>query len=200
VILNDFQHDALAELVNIGVGRAAANLAKMTGEEVILTVPAVSAIAPDHAADLLGGAASGELLCVSETFKGAISGRAHVVFTDVSARALVEAVTELPADQQQATTVIGEALTEIGNVLLQAWLSTMANELRKTLSIGVPHLLRTTAQGMFDSNVDLVLFVYVNFHIEGRRVRGYIILTTDVPSRSTLTALLDEMIERVGGD
>lgn len=197
MILDELQRDALAEVVNIGVGRAAATLAKMAGEEVILTVPAISAVSPEQAASLLGGDEAGELLCVCETFRGALSGQAQVVFTQASAQALLAAVAAPPADQGDADAAADEALTEIGNVLLQAWLSTMANELRQTLSIGVPHLLRSRAGAMFDNAVDLILFVYVNFHLEGRRVRGYIILSTDLPSRNMLTAMLDDLIQRV---
>jgi chemotaxis protein CheC len=197
--LNELQHDALAELVNIGVGRAAVSLATMAGEEVILTVPAISAVTPQQAAELLRGALAEDLLCVCESFTGAISGLAHVVFNEVSAKALVEAVTTLPTDQIEAESVADEALTEVGNVLIQAWLSTMANELRQGFAVGVPRLMRTTPAGMFDKTVDLVLFVYVNFHLKGRRVRGYIVLTVDLPSGTTLTSLLDEWIERVVG-
>ena len=38
-VLNDLQQDALLEIFNIGVGKAAAALSKMTSEEVLLSVP-----------------------------------------------------------------------------------------------------------------------------------------------------------------
>ena len=39
MILSDLELDAITELVNLGVSRAATNLARMVQEEVILTVP-----------------------------------------------------------------------------------------------------------------------------------------------------------------
>ena len=41
VDLTELERDALAELANIGVSRAAANLRKMVGKQVLLSVPSV---------------------------------------------------------------------------------------------------------------------------------------------------------------
>ena len=40
--LTGFELDALTELANIGVSRAAANLREMVGQQVLLSVPAVA--------------------------------------------------------------------------------------------------------------------------------------------------------------
>jgi chemotaxis protein CheC len=44
VSLSELELDAITELVNLGVSRAATNLARMVHEEVILTVPRVALI------------------------------------------------------------------------------------------------------------------------------------------------------------
>ena len=41
-LLNELQLDALTELVNIGVSRAASSLREMVGSQVLLSVPNVS--------------------------------------------------------------------------------------------------------------------------------------------------------------
>jgi chemotaxis protein CheC len=38
---NELQHDALTELINIGVSRAAKSLAQIISHEVVLSVPSV---------------------------------------------------------------------------------------------------------------------------------------------------------------
>ena len=40
-VLSEFELDALTELVNIGVSRAAGSLRKMVGQQVLLSVPSV---------------------------------------------------------------------------------------------------------------------------------------------------------------
>ena len=44
VLLEDMERDALTELVNIGVSRAAANLRKMVGQQVLLSVPSLEVV------------------------------------------------------------------------------------------------------------------------------------------------------------
>lgn len=42
--LTELERDALAELANIGVSRAAASLRKMVGQQVLLSVPSVEVV------------------------------------------------------------------------------------------------------------------------------------------------------------
>jgi len=52
--LDELERDALTELVNIGVSRAAASLRKMVHKEVILSVPSVEIVTRKSAASLIG--------------------------------------------------------------------------------------------------------------------------------------------------
>ena len=42
--LSDIERDALAEIANMGVSRAATSLRQMVGEQVLLSVPAVNIV------------------------------------------------------------------------------------------------------------------------------------------------------------
>ena len=53
VALADLERDALTEIVNIGVGRAAANLRKMVGDQVLLSVPSTEVVTRRRAARLI---------------------------------------------------------------------------------------------------------------------------------------------------
>jgi chemotaxis protein CheC len=46
----------------------------------------------------------------------------------------------------------------------------------------------------------LVLFLYIDFAVRSRDIRGYIAMIMDIPSLETLKELLGEFIERVVGD
>ena len=43
-VLSEIEQDALAEIANMGVSRAAASLRQMVGEQVLLSVPAVNIV------------------------------------------------------------------------------------------------------------------------------------------------------------
>jgi chemotaxis protein CheC len=46
----------------------------------------------------------------------------------------------------------------------------------------------------------VVLFLYINFAINDRDIRGYIAMLMDLPSLQALKALIAGFIERVVGD
>jgi chemotaxis protein CheC len=195
--LDELELDALAELVNLGVSRAAVSLREMVGEEVILTVPAISTVSSEQAAEMIGGSRVGELVAVEQIFAGEVSGRALLIFPEVNSLELVRAVTGDAVPTSQIPDLVPEALCETGNVVLQACLGTMANMLRRTFAMDVPRLVRGRARDLFplkDSNA--VLFVYINFAVGGRRIRGYIALLMDLPSLRALKDLVAEFIRR----
>ncbi len=99
-----------------------------------------------------------------------------------------------------------EALAETGNVILNGCLATMANMLKRSLTISLPEVLRGDGARMFavsqDRSADgLVLFLYINFSVRNRDIRGYIAMLMDLPSLTALKELIAGFIERVvGGD
>lgn len=195
--LDELELDALAELVNIGVANAAVRLRDMVGEEVVLTVPAISTVSPDQAAEMIGGARIGELVAVEQIFEGDVSGRALLIFPEANSLELVRAVVRDQMPAVEVADLAPEALCETGNIVLQACLGTIANMLERTLALAVPTLVRGRAQDLFPRAAkSTVLFVYINFSIRGRRIRGYIALLMDLPSLSALKDLVDQFIAR----
>ncbi len=90
--LSELQRDALTEVVNIGVSRAAVSLRKMVGEQVIMSVPALELISRTSAAKLIRERESDQLIAVSQDFAGPFSGRALLIFPASSSLSLVRAV------------------------------------------------------------------------------------------------------------
>lgn len=200
VNLDDLETDALTELVNLGVSRAALSLRTLVGEEVVLTVPAVSAVRPDQAAEMIGGARVGSLVAVEQRFIGDFAGRALLIFPEVNSLELARAVAGDDIPLTEIADLAPEALCETGNILLQACIGTIGNMLQRTLGLAVPHLLRGRARDLFpDEAKGVVLFIYINFSLRGRRIRGYIALLLDFPTMQALKGLLDEFIARQAG-
>ena len=205
VELSELEKDALTEVVNIGVSRAAASLRKMVGHQVLLSVPAVEIVTREKAAALLGERESNELVAVQQSFSGAFSGRAMLIFPEEHSLALARAVAgdELSSDELQD--LEQEALAETGNVILNSCLATMANMLKRPLKMSIPTVCKGSASTLFDdpekkAKDARVLFLYINFSIHHRDLRGYIAMTMDMPSLQSLKELLGEFIEQVVGE
>jgi chemotaxis protein CheC len=205
VALTDFENDALTELVNIGVGRAAASLGAMIGEHVLLSVPAVSLLSRRRAAEVVGERQLGPLVAVHQVFGGGFSGRALLIFPEAKSLELVRAVTggELPLPD--IIELEQEALAETGNIVLNSCLATIANVLKRKLTMSLPEILRGAGGDLFDVSLDLdaesvVLFLYIDFTVRRRGIRGYIALLMDLPELDALRGLLAELICRSAGD
>ena len=94
VALSAVEHDALTELVNIGVSRSAAGLRQMVGEEVLLSVPSVDVGQSSRCSRGVDRRAreGGDLVAVRQDFSGAFAGRALLIFPQANSLELVRAL------------------------------------------------------------------------------------------------------------
>lgn len=204
-LLTELQLDALTELVNIGVSRAATSLREMVGEQVHLSVPNVSLETRARAIAILAQREVSNLVAVHQIFEGDITGRALLIFPEMKSLELVRAITggELPLED--IIELEQEALAETGNILLNSCLATIANMLQRSLKMSLPEVLRGNAATFFGlapppEAGDVVMFLFINFEVRKRAISGYIAMIMDLPSLTALKHLLEEFIERETGE
>ena len=203
-ILDDLELDALTELVNIGVSRAAASLRDMVGEQVHLSVPSVSLVGRTEAVAILHRREEDRLVAVHQVFEGDITGRALLIFPEAKSLELVRAVIGGELSLEDIIELEQEALAETGNIILNGCLSTIANMLKRSLKMSLPEVLRGRAPDFFALQPpphpgDVVLLLYINFEVRQRDISGYIAMLMDMPSLAALKVLLREFIERETG-
>lgn len=204
VALTDLELDALSELVNLGVGSAALGLREMVREEVLLSVPNVCIVSREQAVANLGNAGLSRLVAVHQNFDGDIRGRALLIFPEAQSMELVRAVVGGDLSLEDLMELEQEALAETGNVLLNSCLGTIANNLRRSLRISLPEVVHGDGTEIFNlpptpRHDDSVLFIYINFAIRKRDIRGYLAMLLDLPSLVTLKELLAEFINAASG-
>ena len=84
---------------------------------------------------------------------------------------------------------------------LNACLATIANVLRQSMRMSLPSVVRGDGATLFSSNTEgenLVLFLYIDFTIKERDIRGFIALLMDLPAITALKAVVKEFIEGIG--
>lgn len=205
IALSELERDALTEIVNIGVSRAASNLRKMIGDQVLLSVPSIEVVSQRRAARLISEREADDLVAVRQGFAGPFFGRALLIFPEANSLELVRAVTGGELSAEEVLEMEHEALAETGNVILNSCLATMANMLKRSLTMTIPEVLRGNGATLFEVDEaseaeGLVLFLYIDFAVRQRDIRGYIAMLMDIPSLAALKELLDEFIARVVGD
>ena len=203
-VLTELEHDALTELVNLGISQAALSLARMVREEVILSVPKVSLVGRDEAIRILGDRESKDLVAIHQVFEGDITGRALLIFPEARSLELVRAVIGRDLSIEEIIELEHEALAETGNVILNGCLATIANLLERSLKISLPEVLRGRSVELFSLRPppeagDTVMFIYINFAFRHRNIDGYIAMLMDMPSLAAMKVLLGDFIRRTTG-
>jgi chemotaxis protein CheC len=96
-----------------------------------------------------------------------------------------------------------EALTEIGNVILNSWVATIANLLKRNLRMSLPIVLRGDGKRIFEveeSAATFVLFLRIRFEINHFQMQGYVALLMEVPSIVELRSLVADFVIRITQD
>lgn len=203
-ILDELELDALTEMVNIGVNRSAASLREMVGEQIHLSVPRVALVSREKAIATLGEGNPDTLVGVHQVFEGDIVGRALLLFPDTKSLELVRAVAGPELSLEEIIELEHEALAEIGNVILNGCLATMANMLQRSLKMSLPEILRGDASKFFSLSPlpeagEVVMLLYIDFALRSRDIRGYIAMLMDMPSLAVMKVMLREFIDRTAG-
>jgi chemotaxis protein CheC len=200
--MDDETLDAIRELVNIGVGKAAGQLNQMTGSHIRLQIPTVSLLpftditSSDHAM------LSGEVLsAVLLNFKGTFSGITAVVFPPASAASLVMLLTGEKEQSPELDAMRVEALKEVGNIIINAVMGSIANVLGERLTYSIP----SYHEGPFMSVAELqrktskdewVMLARTNFLIESLNIEGDILLILEVGSLDRLVKSIRRVSEK----
>ena len=195
--VDELDQDALTELFNIGLHRAASSLSELTGQRIIVDLPRlwVCPIEELHARfiDLL----EGDLATVHQIFRGTVTGDAVLVLQYESAARLAALMTDgevaLGGRLDQSAR---EVLAEIGNVILSSCLSSFGDMLQVAVSFSVPRIHVESLEGMLRSlqveseDLHFALLAATQFRLTEGAVGGYLIIAVGITSLSLISDAL----------
>ena len=200
--LTDLESDALAELANVAMARASVSLRTMIQHEVLLSVPNVEILAPKEAIARVAKPGNPNLVAVRQDFSGVFSGRALLIFPEASSLELVRVVVGRQLALEDIVDLEDEALAETGNIILNSWVATIANLLKKNLKMSLPVVIRRDQSHIFESvspRESFILFLHIKFDISQQQIRGYVALMMDVPSVAELRSLIADYVVSLAG-
>ena len=197
----DLERDALAELANIAMARAAVSIRQMVGRQVLLSVPMVEVLAPATAIQRLAKTGNPNLVAVWQDFSGSFSGSALLIFPEASSLELMRAILGRQIALSEILDLEDEALAETGNIILNSWVGTIANLLKEKLKMSLPAVVRSDQRRIFENvrrQESFVVFLHIKFEISDQEFQGYIALMMDVPSIAALRSLIAKFVESLG--
>ena len=196
MVLTEKQSDAIAELINIAFARTASSLSEMSGYRVFLDAPAVE-VQPIHdLPQVMGLMVGDEVATVHQIFSGPVAGDALLILNYEGAILLADLLCA-----QNETSHLDpsgqEALTEVGNILLNACLGMFGNMLKVHVSFSVPRLHLEKLDELLSSitigseELRYAVVVSTAFHIRESAISGHLVIVLGVSSLDRLIRAIE---------
>jgi len=186
--------DALREIINIGVGKAAGMLNELLNNHIHLEVPRVDIIPFSDIDREFGVKGVTPVSAVQLRFKGPITGVSSLVFLPDSAAKLVDVLMgEEPLSDDLDAIKIG-TLSEVGNIILNAVMAAFGNFLETRLSYSIPAYVEGSMSSVLHLEMERnapVLSATTHFSVESYRIEGEIILLFEIGSFDVLKCAVD---------
>lgn len=201
--VGELQRDALAEIFNIGVGRAAASLSQIVRDEVELSAPQVLFLRPEEVRARLFSSELDRLSLVSQDFNGPFDARAMLVFQEKNALVIVSHMLDGMVDPEHLSEFEQEAMCEVGNIILNACISALADLLGIAFEGSLPHYRyaeRRTLDllGEVQEQAPVILLVQVDLRIRKQSIDGHMLFLLSVTSLHALLDSIDRFLARQG--
>lgn len=202
VTLNELQRDALGEMFNVGVGRAAASLSQIVQEEILLSAPVVRLMSVAEAGSELGQADLTKYSSVSQIFTGPFEARALLIFPEINALEIVSLMIGQHIAPDELSEFQQETMCEVGNIILNACISALGDlfgtEFSSTLPVHCYGDYKTLAIGEQTDEQTVLLLIQVDLVISKRQTNGHILFLLSVNSLNSLLACIDRYLSGHG--
>ena len=194
--LTDLHLDALSEVFNIGAGRAAASLSEIVSEEVKLSVPSIEFHRCSELSAKILSLDQSRLGMVKQQFSGTFSAEASLLFTEESALEIVRDMMGSQISIEELAEFEQEAMCELGNIILNACLSSLADMLNIELNSSLPSYAVFAPDEVIQSIVGTkdqmyIMILHIDMEIERRQVNGKLIFLFSSSSLSMLRTQID---------
>ena len=201
--LSELEQDALTEIFNIGVGIAAESLCQITGQHVPVSVPVVELTSQRHARLHFVAREQRTLCVIRQDYRGDFDTQALLMFPveDQSHLVRMMAGQDLPDKELQDVAI--DAMGELGNIILNAVISSLAGSLATTLKGALPTVDIMSAQDAFSRHMhepgslgdeQVLLALIVDFELGAQGVGSYLAFFLDARSSQTLMHRLDQFV------
>ena len=196
--MNDLQFDVLREIGNIGSGHAATALAKLLNQKIDIKVPKAELCDFSKLADIVGGAENlvvGILLTLSDD----VEGMMMFIMEKNAAYHLLRKMMWCEIDDEQPLDEIQlSALQEIGNIITGAYLSSLSDLTRLTISSSVPYIAIDMAGAIlsvpaisFGQFGDNALLIQAEFgRDDADDIKGFFLL---IPTMESYSAIMSSL-------
>ncbi|TGN17109.1 chemotaxis protein CheC [Leptospira idonii] len=199
--LTELEEDALGEIFNISLGAAAKLMSEMVSDEILLTVPNLNIIRLEEALRL-EALADKEVCSIEQKFSGGMgTGSAFLLFHKNSSLEIVKMMMKDYVAINEVAQFEKDALSEIGNIILNSVLTNLAKLAEKRIETKIPEFFVGKYEDIvkdefFDQkNSDTILVAFIDYRLKGKDIVGYIFFVLEFKSIRELSKVLIEKLK-----
>lgn len=198
--LTEMQSDTLKEIMNIAVSKAAMQLSVLLNDEIQLEVPEISFLTLSKARD--GMFEDDEKAVIYQELTGMLAGRTYLVFQGKDTGFLAQAVLgdAFSRAGEKLQFYEQEAMMEIGNIVISACVSTIANLLKDKITLSTPVYIEDSLPRILSEQAnddDVVLVMKTILHASKRDIPGILVIVITSELASSLLNKLPRFFEFV---
>jgi chemotaxis protein CheC len=195
ITLTLLERDALAEAFNVALGAASATFAEVVNTEVVMSVPAVELLTRDQLAERLQNlpesAVSRRLVSIAQAFASgqSVNTDAVLLFPQQASLEVVRRMLgEQAADVQDITELEQDALGEIGNIIINSCMASLAEMFGIHFQGSLPKVesseIDTLVSQLHPGNATLL--AQISMTLRASNVTGMVMFLMNVPSLEKL--------------
>jgi len=144
--LTALEKDFATEMFNVGMNRAAYALSQLTAEPVEIDIPTITISSFEDVAQRYP---QGDVCVVAQPIKGTFDATALLIFSDKESFDVVEKILGSELSPETLHEIGEDALKEVGNIVLNACIGSMANWLGLKLEVGLPEYFEGSIRSLF---------------------------------------------------
>jgi len=203
--LSELQQNALIKIFNIGMGKAASCMSHIVGEEIALSVSRLDILRGANQADTITAAIRSPRICaVSQDFTGSLDTRAFLIFPEGKTQEIVRRMIGEPVGTDELSGMEQEALSEIGNIILNSCISSLSEALQDDFHCSLPSYHMGSADEILFANDgcddDLLILFYMDFPMPSTHIDGYLVFLLNLPSFNALIKQVDQFLSGPHGN
>ncbi|MBI5178027.1 MAG: response regulator [Nitrospinae bacterium] len=200
--LADWQKDAIAEIFNIGSGRAADSLSRLTGQPITMSVPSVEVVERaalgHYVKERLG--LKEKVIALQQGFKGDFHGLAFLILPSPELKELVKLVVGSEGAGEDVEETYKDSILEIGNIVVSACIGAFGNTVETPLSLMPPSYSEDDQNPFAHASGDATFMRYAlvaraSLLIKDRNIEGFIVVIMSVNSMKLLLQHLERMMK-----
>jgi chemotaxis protein CheC len=196
--ISEKQVDIIRELINIGAGRGADVLNSFLGTHVNLSIPEVRVVPGGDLQRVFSRRGEGRHSSVEMRFSGTIAGAAELIFLSENASKLVELITGVQDGTHDIDEVAAATFSEVGNIIINAVLGAMSNELGLKLDFTIPKYIEGNLGDLFSllqrGDPSIIIVTRTQFAVKKAEIEGSIAIFFSLHSFDAFLAAVDRYL------